>query len=282
MKPQRIRRIIVYVLTFGRERIEKLLYGRGIARRFPLTETLYCYLYRYLLSRGFFGQPGMVALIKKLLGEGMTFVDVGANVGTFPFLAAKLVGAKGRVFAFEPHPDNFSTLKKITKGCNNVTAIQKAVSNKTGTTRLFVSSNDSTSHRIYQAQDGRNHIDVEVISLDDFFQNKDSRIDLLLMDAEGAEPSILEGMANLIKVNSNLRIITEFHPQCLEIAGCSPSRFLDTILDYGFNLYLADEYQERLKPVNTVNEIVAFLQKEKRNYVNLLCEKLTQLKTGNE
>ncbi len=37
-------------------------------------------------------------------GEGDVFVDIGANSGYPPVLAALRVGARGRVFAFEPNP----------------------------------------------------------------------------------------------------------------------------------------------------------------------------------
>src|SRR5580692_4386710 len=48
-------------------------------------------------------EPAETSLVKKHLQPGMTFVDVGANVGYYTALAARLVaGNGGRVIAFEP------------------------------------------------------------------------------------------------------------------------------------------------------------------------------------
>ena len=56
-------------------------------------------------------EPRKLEVMERLLKPGMTFVDVGANLGYFTLLAAKLVGPEGRVIAFEPHPDNTRRLR---------------------------------------------------------------------------------------------------------------------------------------------------------------------------
>ena len=55
-------------------------------------------------------------LCQKLLHSGMTMVDVGAHIGYYSLLAAKLVGEEGKVYAFEPDPLNYSLLKKKYRG----------------------------------------------------------------------------------------------------------------------------------------------------------------------
>ena len=49
-------------------------------------------------------EPGATDAVLTTLGEGDVFVDIGANSGYFTVLAALRVGARGRVFAFEPNP----------------------------------------------------------------------------------------------------------------------------------------------------------------------------------
>ena len=39
------------------------------------------------------------------LKPGMTFIDVGANIGYFTVLASRLVGPEGRVIGFEPNSE---------------------------------------------------------------------------------------------------------------------------------------------------------------------------------
>ena len=55
-------------------------------------------------------EPYETSLVLRLLQPGDVFVDVGANIGYFSVLAASLVGDAGKVFAFEPDPDNFQLL----------------------------------------------------------------------------------------------------------------------------------------------------------------------------
>ena len=79
-------------------------------------------------------------MIKQEVKEGNNVIDIGANIGYFTLLFAKLVGPNGKVFAFEPDPTNFSILKKNIEENNydNVILSQKAISDKTETTKLFL------------------------------------------------------------------------------------------------------------------------------------------------
>src|SRR5690606_15185214 len=57
-------------------------------------------------------EPHVTAEVRRLLQPGMTFVDVGANIGYFALLAASLVGAQGKVIAFEPNLENCELLRR--------------------------------------------------------------------------------------------------------------------------------------------------------------------------
>jgi len=85
-------------------------------------------------------EPYETKLFKQVMKEEMVVVDVGAHIGYFTLMAAKLVGAKGKVYAFEPDPSNYRLLVKSIheNGYRNVVAIQKAVSNKKQKTVLFL------------------------------------------------------------------------------------------------------------------------------------------------
>jgi len=79
-------------------------------------------------------------LFESHIREGDVVLDLGANVGYFSLIAAKLVGENGKVYAFEPDPTNFSFLKKSVEINNyeNVICEQKAVSNENGKLKLFL------------------------------------------------------------------------------------------------------------------------------------------------
>jgi hypothetical protein len=56
-------------------------------------------------------EPFETRLFVDLLKPGDVVVDVGANLGYFSIIAGALVGAAGRVFAFEPDPDNYALVQ---------------------------------------------------------------------------------------------------------------------------------------------------------------------------
>jgi len=246
------------------------LYRRGVLKRFPWV-NIYSFLYRRLAFLGLY-ESGTAGLFKKLLKEGMTFIDLGAHRGYYTLLASKLVGEKGRVFAFEPAPENFTLLSRNLKGMGNVTLVPKAVSNNSGIARFFLSPDDSVTHSLYEVGDNWQSIEVEVTSLDEFFKDNDSKLDFIKMDIEGAEISALEGMAELIKKNENLKIITEFRPELLETSGASSSGFLKKLTEYGFKLYLINDDKETIEPV-TIDDIFRLQGISGLASRNIFCEK---------
>jgi len=71
---------------------------------------------------------------------GQTVLDIGASIGFFTLLLARLVGPSGRVFAFEPDTVSFALLKAnvLVNGHRNVTLVNKAVTATTGVQKLYV------------------------------------------------------------------------------------------------------------------------------------------------
>jgi FkbM family methyltransferase len=55
-------------------------------------------------------EPGTSAWIASAVKSGEVFYDIGANIGVYTILAARQVGSKGKVCAFEPHAANFARL----------------------------------------------------------------------------------------------------------------------------------------------------------------------------
>jgi hypothetical protein len=91
-------------------------------------------------------EPLETGLVKEKIKKGDVVLDIGANIGYYTLIFAKLVGEEGKVFAFEPEPTNFSLLEKNVEinGYKNVVLIQKAVSNETGKIRLYLSKGSAT------------------------------------------------------------------------------------------------------------------------------------------
>jgi FkbM family methyltransferase len=223
-------------------------------------------------------EPFETELVKKEIRKGDVVLDVGANIGYYTLIFAKLVGENGKVFAFEPDPSNFALLKKNVEinGYKNITLVQKAVSNKTGKTKLYLSDRNLGDHRIYDSHDGRRCIEIDAIRLDDYFKNYNGKIDFIKMDIQGAEGGAIQGMCSLLKKNKNVKIVTEFWPIGLKRFGIGPEEYVKLLIEHGFKLYEINEQEKKICPANIPKLLKAYTP-ERGNYTNLLCVKEERL-----
>ena len=102
-------------------------------------------------------EPCETEFVMNEIKKGDVVLDIGANIGYYTLIFARLVGEEGKVFAFEPDPENFALLKKNVEinGYHNVVLVQKAISNKTGKIRLFKFDDFKAGHRIHDSHDSR-------------------------------------------------------------------------------------------------------------------------------
>lgn len=262
----------IFFSAFGK--VFKRLHGTGIGR-IPLVWKVYDFLFQlfwsnkdivevqgskmyvnihdkspsmrktfqhYALSRVHEGST--TEMFKEVVKEGDVVVDLGANMGYFTLLAARLIGRKGKVYAFEPEPINYGVLTKNIElnGYNWVIPIQKAVSNKAGIARLYISPEDTGHNTLTQYDgrydNGREFVEVETVALDEFFKDKEHQIDVIKMDIEGAEMLALSGMDRAIRENKNLRMFVEFFPTAIREMGYSPEEFARRLTeDYKFSMF---------------------------------------------
>ena len=208
----------------------------------------------YLIEWGYY-EKNETELFKVMVKKGMVVLDIGANIGYYTLLAARLVGIEGKVFAFEPDPYNSSLLYKNIEvnGYTNIVLVQKAVFSWSGKMELFLDKKNLGGHSLSMANVNKgNSIITEVTRIDDFFKNSTFKIDLVKMDVQGLEMKVIEGMGNVIKENKGIKIIFEFWPWGLQNADSSPRAFLNKLVEYGFKLYEIEPY---LKPVS-INQLL--------------------------
>ncbi len=151
---------------------------------------------RILFTPQYF-DPAERAFIAPYLGEGVVFVDIGANVGGYALWAAGLAGSGSNIVAVEPEPEVFGRLC-FNIGINagaSVKAINTAVADMNGRLTLFIDRRNrgGTSVRIAKdAPDGGERIDVPATTLLDLVSTeKLERIDVLKVDVEGTEDMVL-------------------------------------------------------------------------------------------
>ena len=162
-------------------------------------------------------EGGTTRLFEKLLRPGMRVVDVGANIGWFSLLAAKLVGNNGAVYAFEPEVNCVYLLKKSAQAnCfENLQIEQLCVSNWVGSVMLHVaiaSHGGNSTIRPSGSQSYRFSRPQASTSLDAYFEKSQNPISLLKVDVEGAEPEVFEGAQRLMESHLVDRIVMEWNP----------------------------------------------------------------------
>jgi FkbM family methyltransferase len=178
-------------------------------------------------------EPQTTLKLKSLLKPGMTFLDIGANIGYFTVLASRLVGPNGRVFAFEPEIKNIEFLLRNLRAnqCQNVVVYPYAVSSKLGYAPLYLAPN-STGHSLFKDQ---GHLSspaaVVTIRLDDFFN--EAAPDFIKMDIEGGEWDAFLGMEKLLS-NQNLKNIIFEHNFAPK--GASLDSIAEKLGQYGFKI----------------------------------------------
>ncbi|MFA5793503.1 MAG: FkbM family methyltransferase [Candidatus Brocadiia bacterium] len=215
-------------------------------------------------------EPLETSIVKQYVKKGDIVLDIGANIGYYTLLFARLVGDEGKVYAFEPEPDNFELLKKnveINK-YENVVLIQKAVSDVGGKIRLYLSGDNKGDNRIFDSDDNRPYIDVDMVSLSDYFSDYKGKVDFVKMDIQGAEGRVVKGMINLLNNNRQIKIISEFWPEGLDRAGTKPEEYLMTLESFGFKLNIIDEEQSKIISMG-VDELIKIY--ERHEEWNLFC-----------
>lgn len=226
-----------------------------------------------MLSLGEEYEPLATAVVKKLVKKGDTILDIGANIGYYTLLFAKLAGENGRVFAFEPEPENFSILKKNIEanGYQNVVLVQKAVFDKNEKIKLYLRDDNRGDHRIYDSGDGRQTIEITSVRLDDYFKNHNGKIDFIKMDIQGAEGAALSGMRNLLKENNPI-MLTEFWPFGIQRFGMEAQGYLNMLQNCGFESYFLNDDKKKIEKI-TNSELFEKYTPENKRYANLLCIK---------
>jgi len=213
-------------------------------------------------------------IIKKLINKGDVVIDIGANIGYYTLIFARLVGNEGKVFAFEPESVNFNLLKKNVElnGYQNVVLVKKAVSNKTGQEKLYLSEDDKGAHSLIGEIENRKSIQIDCIKIDDYFRNNINKIDFIKLDIEGSEIEAIKGMSSVLKKIPNIILMTEFNSYLLKKSDLEPIEFIKLLRKYEFKIYSIDRKKKKTVPIDLDNFFKKY-KPEKREIINLLCFK---------
>jgi len=202
-------------------------------------------VHRNLFLRGYHEKES-TEIFKGELSKGMRVLDIGANIGYYPLIEAKIVGHEGKVYAIEPDPENFAALVfniRLNGYEGYVEPYQLAMGNKQGKILLERDPWHCNWHRITR-EETQYCIEVRATTVDAFC--KDKEIDLVRMDVEGFEYYIVKGMRRTLETNRPLKIFIEIHPAAIEnYYGENTQEVLQTLARHAFRLrYMAGTNQK--------------------------------------
>ena len=179
-------------------------------------------------------------LIWRLTDPGETVIDVGANVGAVTGLFAVRVGPAGTVHAFEPHPVILRTLTRQIAGwepqksrLGTIRLHGLAASDRDGEADLFepeeFATNTGIASLAHASEGGRRHR-IQTRRLDGLFP-VDRPVGVFKLDAEGHEPSILDGCGELLRRGTIRDILFEEH-------SAPPTPATRRLEEAGYTLFL--------------------------------------------
>ena len=200
---------------------------------FRFISMLFSFRYgQYLLSRikwylnllGGFGYGGelkfsgelnvLSKIIKESTSESIIY-DIGCNKGDFilySYKFAKRFNKTLQYHAFEPNHYCYDFIKNKYNDYDNITFSQLAVSDSKNNKILYFDSKFSGSSSLIKPINDKNfdEMHVKTITLDDYCK---TNIDLLKIDVEGHELSVIKSAKKLISENRIKNILFEFGGQ---------------------------------------------------------------------
>ena len=174
-------------------------------RRNPLFKGIarlsYWWLKAYENCNGTFASNGERMVLCSLAGAPVaTVFDVGANLGYWSRLAHRLLPA-ARICAFELSPPTFEQLQQNTRGCPAIHAFGFGLSDREGETTFYHYPDKPLETSLMAHPFQINGLELKGrLRMGDAFCAEQGirRIDLLKIDVEGAEPSVLRGFGKML------------------------------------------------------------------------------------
>jgi FkbM family methyltransferase len=176
-------------------------------------------------------------ILVERLRPGAVFYDLGANIGLFSLLAARLVGAAGKVFSFEPDAEIAARLRRnvARNGVSNITIVEAGIWSASDN-RFFVpadaSSPDHGTGRFATGEGGVAGRFIRCVTLDDFIQTAPPP-DAIKCDIEGAEIEAVRGAEMLLKIHRPW-ITCEVHSEA------NAKALQDQLSAFGYSIELLD------------------------------------------
>ena len=193
-----------------------------------------------------------IGLLKRLLRPGDVFVDCGANTGEFTLVAAKAVGTRGHVVAFEPQFHLAVRLRRIVaqNGLRNVTVDDRGLGERSWRAKLAI-PNHRQSHSGFPLREAIarvvgegmtgfgadlacKYLPVDIIALDEAYPNLVPSV--IKIDVEGSELAVLRGAEQMITKHKPI-LMLEINAMTAQAAGFTVSDLITWLAGHGYLMF---------------------------------------------
>lgn len=244
--------------------------------------------YLRLVQKGFFFSYNLGTLkdkkeyeyhyfVAKLINEGDTVVDIGANLGYYSKLFSKWVGDKGKVYSVEPIAIYNDVFRKETKDCKNITLLSYALGAEEKAIELVTSPaagylRTGLPHVYDKQRDGKIEdqkfrFEAKMTIPDKLFKDIES-IDYVKCDVEGFEYIVLQNMKETIeRAKPTLQI---------ELWGQNETLVLDLMTSHNYSAYKLKTLNDGTKKLSSEAQVLSqsgdyiFIHNENEKYNSLI------------
>jgi len=185
--------------------------------------------------------PTLLWLLQALLSPRMTFLDVGAHIGEFTLVGAKMVGGDGKVLAVEPLPPCAEAIRHnaALNGMAQVRVCEGALSDRSG--KIGFMSDPERSGGWIARSASQVTFEAQCWSLDDLLSHVGiTSVNLAKIDASGNELAVLRGAGKTLPAGRVRTLVMKlYNPDVVrERFGHDAHESLALLQQWGFQLKL--------------------------------------------
>ena len=139
-------------------------------------------------------------------------IDAGGYVGDTALLFSSYTDKS--IHVFEPSPSNMDIIRETIRmnQLENIVPVSKALGEKSGTATFSLGERNSCNSLVERpGYNYPNHIEVPVITLDDYVRENDLEVGLIKVDIEGGEQLLLKGAVETICTQHPILLISIYH-----------------------------------------------------------------------
>jgi FkbM family methyltransferase len=222
--------------------IDFFTFGRGLTKTFHGFKLRLPTRYINYFPKNY-EKPNFDFLIAHT-GKDAVVLDIGAHIGLFAAVAARIAGDKGKVYAFEPAPATFALLQETIRINNQESIVEprsEAMGLENGQTVFYVSdtvADNSNSLVSYKGDRTLYPIDVTILTVDSFVKSKQlDKVSFLKIDVEGAEYDAIRGAEKTL-LEKRPAVILAIHPDAIRSKGDSLEDIYDFLVKCRYTITL--------------------------------------------